>query len=527
MSSFRRSSLDVALLHQSVWEQALTRPDAIAVEEEDRAVTYAELAATADRLAVLLRQGGVRRGDRVAILLDNGIEACIAILGILRADAAYVPINPATPPARVASILDQVEAAAALTVLSCEALLFDAIAMVQHNPPALTMVLDDRAPRAGATQTYADIATVTSVLPPNENIEADPVYLLFTSGSTGQSKGVVATHRSVKATIRWGVEYFQMGGDDRISNHSRLSFDVSMFDIFCAFYAGATLCPLTDRGECAFPGDFIRRRRITLWFSVPNVISMLSRSGQLAEAPFPTLRAALFAGEALTPTMVQDWKTHQPLVPIYNLFGPTEASIIVTVHNVGVDSPFDGSGVVPIGRAIRDAELFVLQMDRDEEADIGVTGRLVITGTQVTNGYWRRPDLSAAVFVPNPLKPGANSVCYLTGDLARRDADGLLYFLGRSDSQVKVNGFRVELGDVECAVGLHPAVNSVVAAVHGEPLRLVVFVTLSRPATVDDLYCHMKTQLPAYMVPTDLHIVQDMPVNDSGKIDRRALLSRE
>lgn len=533
MGAPSQTVIDVSLLHQAVEIQARQRPDHIAIDDGTRQMTYAELCRRMESVAASLIAHGVKRGSRVGILADNGIEAYVAILGALRADACFVPLNPGFPALRLADILDQAEADAVITLNSHVALLRETLQAQTGKPVAAVLLADAEPPAEQLTGAPVTVGQATleaadgSQLGPSRNIEEDLAYILFTSGTTGRPKGVMVPHRGVRSIVRWGIDYFAIQPRDRLSNHSRLSFDVSLFDIFTAFYAGATLCPLTAAGDLAFPGEFIRRQRITIWFSVPSVIGMMLRSGQLAGGAFPSLRAALFAGEALAPDWVAGWREHQPQVPIFNLYGPTEASIVVTVHAVGVDSPFEPGKPVPIGRATRDTELLILKPDADEEVAPGEVGRLMICGIQLACGYWRRPDLTASAFRPNPLKRDSGALMYDTGDLASRDAGGLIYFLGRSDDQVKVQGYRIELSEIEItlrsAAGVHSAA---VVAVGRNPTRLVGFV-VPRNAESGDLeeaaLQHLESRLPYYMIPKRILIVADLPYTDHGKVNRQAL----
>ena len=252
---------------------------------------------------------------------------------------------------------------------------------------------------------------------------------------------------------------------------------------------------------------------------------MLVRSRQIASGPFITLRAALFAGEALPPESVAAWREHQCHVPLFNLYGPTEAAIVVTVHNVGVDVPFVPNRPVPIGIETRDSELLILNMDNDNSAAVGETGRLMITGSQLAKGYWRQPELTAAAFRINPLKPEVNTCMYDTGDLAYRDASGHIVFQGRLDSQVKIKGYRVELGEIEAAMGACPGLRESAAIVDpNDPTSMIAVVSrTSDELTEERLFAVMDERLPAYMVPQRIIIMEELPRNENGKVDRSAI----
>jgi amino acid adenylation domain-containing protein len=522
-----------SLLYQAVDHHAARSGSSIAIDEGDRRLSYAELAGTMHRGATLLSSTGVARGDRVAILINNSIEACVAILSTLRADACFVALNTDWPAARIAAILDEAEVAAVFAVRANLSLLGDAVAQMKTRP-ALLVLLDGEAGELRADPRFpaaardlkgkAELDASPAAPPPPRNIAEDLAYVLFTSGTTGTPKGVMVQHATIGSTIRWGVDHFAITPADRLSNHSRLSFDVSLFDIFCGFTAGATVCPVIDAGDRSFAGKFIRDRRITLWFSVPSVLGMMIKARQLAAGRFEHLRAILFAGEPLRPEWVAAWREHQPHIPIYNLYGPTEGSIVCTVHNVGIDSPFVADRPVPIGRETRDSELLILDRDADRAAAPGEVGRLMICGAQVAAGYWRRPDLTARAFRINPLKAGTGVRMYDTGDLASKDAAGIIHFVGRADNQVKIQGFRIELEEVELALGACPGVRDAAAYVVDRGGDKLLHAAVAGDGVDEEaIVAALQQRLPKYMVPARIRILEALPHNASGKVDRTRL----
>lgn len=514
--------------------QAEGNGESIAIDEGARQVSYAELASAMKRLASLLVARGVRRHDRVAFLIDNGIDACVAMLGIMRADACFVALNPAWPAARIADILDDAEPSAIVGVKAFWPLLGDALQSTKNAALRAIICLDGSGEEITSPVGRNDLRRIVHGQeavdnavpnpPPCRNTDEDIAYILFTSGTTGKPKGVMIQHKAILSTIRWGVERFAITKKDRLANHSRLSFDVSLFDIYCAFTAGAAVCPLTTPGECAFPGNFIRRQRITIWFSVPSVIGMMLKARQLSAGRFEHLRAVLFAGEALPPEMVTAWRRHQPHVPIYNLYGPTEAAIVCTCHEIGVDSPFFPDRPVPIGRETRESRLLVLRRDVDVEVSANEVGRLMICGAQLATGYWRRPDLTANAFRPNSIEPSAGERMYDTGDLAMRDEAGIIHFVGRADTQVKIRGYRIELGEIEIVLGACSGVQEAAAFVAGtgEERRIVAAVS---GGTTDEevLYKEIEKRLPSYMLPSQIIFLDSLPRNANGKVDRARL----
>jgi amino acid adenylation domain-containing protein len=520
-----------ALLHEAVEAWGDATPNSPAVDDYGDVWTYRELRGHMRRIAAVLRNAGAGRNSRVAVLMDNNPLAYAALLGVLAADACFVPLNPSFPPLRLANILRQAEPAALITLQQHLHLLSQAL---DGFTPAPVVVLDAERNGQVAEPPWhvfwaSDVAAASGAFSPPKNREEDLAYILFTSGTAGQPKGVMLSHRAVMSVLRWAQKLWGLSPTDRFANHSRLTFDVSMFDIFGGFLAGGTVCPVTGAKDLTFPGEFIGSRRITVWCSVPSVIGMMIRSRQLAARPFAGLRAALFIGEALPAEWAIEWRRHQSQTPIYNTYGPTEAAIFCTAHNAGVDRPLEAGRPVPIGLPSTDCELFVLRMDVDELAAPGEVGRLMIAGTQLANGYWRAPEITHRAFRPNPFKRDLGALMYDTGDLAVSDADGMLTWVGRSDSQVKVRGYRIELGEVEIVLRSAPKIHDAVvfAAPNGIELVAAVILTGDQEELEEDaLREYLGSQLPAYMMPTRFVFLPEFPVNANGKIDRRKVRDR-
>jgi amino acid adenylation domain-containing protein len=513
-----------------LWAEAT--PGQVAIEEDVRSLTYGDLAQQVKRVASVLALSGVVRQDRVLILIDNGIEACVAILGVMRANACYIPLAPGNPPLRLADIWRQAEPTAIVTVTANLALLQQIVEKGSLRANTL-LILDGNPLGEPVLHNAFDVILGRSDIscagspPPVTTIDEDLAYILFTSGSTGHPKGVKVSHRAAKATISWGCAYFRIDQSDKLSNHSRLVFDVSIFDIFCALSSGATLCPLTQAGDLSFPGNFIRRHGITIWFSVPSVLGFMVQSREVSSGAFPTLRAALLAGEPINPAWASAWRKHQPAIPLYNLYGPTEAAIVCSIHQIGVDSPLDG-GYIPIGVANDNCELLVLKEDADLLADDDEIGRLFIAGTQLAEGYWRQPELTLKAFVRNPFKTEFAAKMYDSGDLAVRSQNGQITFAGRRDSQVKVMGFRIELGEIEAALSQCKGVLEVAVIVHGNPAVIRAFVACdhtTQGSLEPEIRAELEQKIPKYMMPRDIIFLDNLPHNQNGKIDRGALSS--
>ncbi len=539
MSAARPDAPHFALLHHAVEHHAEINPEHLAVDEGERTITYGELRHSMEQVAAVLMEGRLTRNRRVGLYLENGIGACVAMLGALRAGACYVPIPPSFPAERNAAIVLDSQPFA---IVSVSPLLPGLLAVLPHvlaAPASLLIVLDATAENLSNAGLLPQLAAhFGSIMardaleraverpPAVGTIEEDLAYILYTSGTTGTPKGVMLSHRNVSSFLCWAMGYFALTSEDRISNHSNISFDLSVFDIFGAFFAGATVCPITTPGDRAYPARFIKDRRITVWFSVPSVLGLIRSAKQLTEGAFSAhLRLAIFCGEALAPEFAAAWLATHPQIPIINMYGPTEAAIACTYHRVGVDLPFDPKKPVPIGRPSRDTEILVLDLESDREAGSGETGRLMICGTQVCPGYWRRPELTALSFRINPSKSEFGARMYDSGDLAYKDAQGILHFVGRRDSQVKVMGHRIELGEIEVVLGRAASVSEAAVVLLEDPTpTLVAAVAVTGdPVSEEQILTHCESLLPMYMVPQRVVFFPSLAKNDNGKLDRKAI----
>ncbi|MCU1463835.1 MAG: putative acyl-CoA synthetase [Acidimicrobiales bacterium] len=477
------------LLHELLEAAARRTPRQVAIVDGERECSYEELDATANRLANGLIGRGVEPGDRVGLHLKKSVDAVAAIYATLKAGAVYVPLDPDAPAARVATVVDD--------------------GAIAHVVDADLVDRLDRGP--------TDAPVV-------ERRPDDLAYLLYTSGSTGRPKGVMLSHRNGTAFVEWAGREYRVGADDRLSSHAPLHFDLSIFDLFAAAAAGATLV-LVPRQASMFPvelASFIERRGITVWYSVPSVLNALVRRGALARGALPELRLVMFAGEVFPTAPLRALMAAVPHARFANLYGPTETNVCTAGDVPALRRDDD---VVPIGRPITGVEV-VAVTDDGGLAGRGEVGELLVRGPTVAAGYWGDAAGTAARWVEFPPGAGGDR-WYRTGDLARTRADGAFEFAGRRDDQVKSRGYRIELGDVEHALQAHPLVaESAVVAVPDELLtnRLKAFVVATSPVTVHELLTDLATRLPRAMVPTEVELRSALPRTATGKIDRQQLL---
>lgn len=525
------------LLQNWVTRQAESRPDARAIVFGNESLTYAELDQRSNQLAHLLREGGCRKGDRVCILMPKSPEAILSMIGALKAGCMHVPIDPASPAARIARILECCQNRWILAAGSVMPLLEELLADEKFRRTILVGWLDSEKVEAKTFQpgfSRSDLQVAPTRALAQECEASDPAHILFTSGSTGTPKGVVITHSNVMAFVSWALEHFGIDYTDRFSGHTPFHFDLSTFDIFGAFAAGAEL-HLVPPGVALLPPklvEFIRNSQLTQWFSVPSVLNYIAKFNALRQGDLPSLRRVLWCGEVLpTPALIY-WMKHLPHVRFTNLYGPTEATIASSYYDVPA-CPNDSQEQIPIGTACGGEELLVLDEDLDPVPPRHV-GHLYIGGAGLSPGYWRDPEKTAAAFLPDPrcsVGPSASikNRLYRTGDLAWEDESGCIYFVGRADSQIKSRGYRIELGEIETALNSCEALQEgAVVAIQAENFGgwMICCAYVPRKGaniTQALLRTHMEKLVPAYMLPVRWMQYPVLPKNANGKVDRPRL----
>ncbi|WP_431262150.1 amino acid adenylation domain-containing protein [Roseateles chitinivorans] len=501
-------------IHALFEEQARVRPQATALVFEQQQLSYAELNARANQVAHRLLALGIQPDDRVAICLHRGVEMVVGLLGILKSGAAYVPLDPAYPAARLAYMLQDSEPAAVLTQ---QALVQDMRQGVAIGVPVLAL---DGAEAA--------------LLKEQPSHDPDPVrlgltashlaYIIYTSGSTGQPKGVMVEHRGVVNRLRWMQEALDLRPDEAVLQKTPFGFDVSVWEFFWPLMIGARLVMARPEGhkDPAYLCAVIRDTRVTTIHFVPSMLQQfLAYEGA---ASCEGLRRVVCSGEELPAALARQLLSALPGAQLHNLYGPTEASVDVTVWTCARD---DDRPFVPIGRPIANTALYVLD-PQGQPTPLGVSGELHIAGVQVARGYWNRPELTQQRFVPDPFAARAGARMYKTGDLARWLPDGSIDYLGRNDHQVKIRGFRIELGEIEARLAQCPGVREAVVIARPGPLedrRLVAYLTAhaGQPLEVAPLRDHLRSALPDYMVPSAFVVMEALPLTPNGKLDRQAL----
>lgn len=519
------------LLGHLLTDAAERYPDRAAVADPQSSLSYAALEQHANQLAHTLRETGVRQGDRVGLFLNKSVEAIVGVYGILKTGAAYVPLDPFAPASRLAYIARNCDIRCLVTGQEKSGAWGDLLDAGAPVDSIVVLNADDREiapPREGIRCLGREaLVGAQDTVPPISTIGQDLAYILYTSGSTGQPKGVMLSHLNALAFVRWCHDYFQASAEDVFSNHAPLHFDLTILDIYTAAMAGGRL-DVVPPEVSVFPvqlAAFIDQHAITIWYSVPSVLTMLALHGNLAPGRLPSLRHMIFAGEVFPTKHLRNLMKALPHARFTNLYGPTETNVC-TYYRVPV-LPEDQTEPIPIGRAIDNVEVFAVS-ESGERLPPGEVGELYVRGVTVAYGYWGDPEKTARAFLTNAVVPSQNRI-YRTGDLVRENGEGDYLFLGREDHQIKSRGYRIEIGDIEAAVYAHPdvaecAVIPVPDEVVGNRIKAVV-VAKRQGLSEGDLAAFLATLLPKYMIPETFEFVTAIPKTSTGKVDRQALSS--
>jgi amino acid adenylation domain-containing protein len=510
------------LLQQLLSKSAKKYPRKEAVWARGRGVTYRELEERSNQLAHLLGKQGVNKGDRVGLFFPKCVESVISMLAVLKAGGVYVPLDPQAPADRVGYIIGNCGIRVLITNHETR----------QALSPETLAILDccisaDQAENgdSGSMISWTLLAEFPADHAPNvASIETDLAYILYTSGSTGKPKGVIVTHRNALTFVEWCAEEFQVRSEDRLSNHAPLHFDLSVFDIYNALEAGATVYLITEE-LAPFPTSlaaFIQEKEITIWYSVPSALTLLLLHGCLTPKKLGCIRTILFAGEVFPMKYLRQLAEMAPKADLYNLYGPTETNVC-TYYKVERER-LAGLEKLPTGIACANTDAFAVT-DDGRLAGVGESGELYVRGPAVTHGYWADVEKTRKMVVPNPFQENFEEKIYRTGDLVTLNKDGNFYFQGRRDCMIKSRGYRIELGEIESALLSHPGVKeAAVLAVPDEVVgnRIRAVVSLNHPDSLKplDLQQHCSTRIPKYMIPELIDLCEELPKTSTGKIDR-------
>ena len=496
---------------------------------KDLSVTFGELVIASNQLANCLISYGLRRQDRVVFCLERSINSIFAIAGILKADSIYVPIDAKSPLKRLGKIITDCQP----SFIICDSLTIKNILQVVSNikitPKIIVM---------GANNDQLDIRTkglidqdlIERCDKSNlkyRNIDTDIAYILYTSGSTGDPKGVMISHLNIRNYIEWAIDCIGITEKDNILSTAPFHFDMSTFDIYCAMKAGAKLC-ITPESYLLFPSKLVKlieAEKITVWKAISSLLMYLVKTKSIDRGRVENLKKIIFAGEILPTKYIVEWMKIYPDKIFYNGYGPTEATGISTYYKLE-RIPENIREPIPIGKPCLNTEVLLLKKD-NSLAQQGEIGELCIKGSGLSKGYWNDSQKTAESFVTNPVTKIAGDLIYRTGDLAKLNSNGDFEFIGRKDHQIKHLGYRIELFEIENAILSINCVNDTAAilttSLEYDLPELIAFIELKDGISKADVKVKLKKKLPHYMLPQRLIQMDNILRTDRGKIDRQAL----
>ncbi|HET9209471.1 MAG TPA: non-ribosomal peptide synthetase [Thermoanaerobaculia bacterium] len=499
-------------LHGLFERQAELHPEAAAVVCERERLTYGEVNRLANQLAHYLRgQLAVQASQPVALMVPRSAQMIIGILAILKAGASYVPIDPAYPPDVVMDTLE--DCGARVLLLSSGSL--------------------QKAARFDGDLFFVDLQLANLTEPvENPGVELDgaaAAYVIYTSGSTGKRKGVVVEHRSIVNTVLWRNELYGFGAGSTVLQIPSYTFDSSVEDIFCMLTSGGALVIPTEaqRADTRTLRLLIQEHAVTSLIITPSFHRAFLLEIETSRPPregLSSLKVVTIAGEETTPDLVRRHYRCLPEAALINEYGPTENAVCATVCALN-----ENDSRVPIGTPIDNVAVYVLDA-RMRVLPKGARGELFLAGPGLARGYLNRPDLTAERFVPNPVSPQRSARLYRTGDLARWGLDGKLEFMGRADNQVKVRGFRVELGEIEAVLRSHPLMADVAVVCRENECKekhLAAYLVGPQAADLPEIRRYLSQALPPFMVPELWRALAELPVTVHGKVDRNKLAAQE
>lgn len=495
-------------LHQSLWNHLISLGDHKAIDSDIGQLSYQQLKETCVKLVQNLTP---LKQKQIGIWSPRTLSTYPSILGTFLAGKTYVPLSPENPGERNQSIIDQAGIRVVLVGTREDASWSSFCSLIKTK--LIILYLDE-----------LDFDGRDDELSFDHIDEKDLAYLLFTSGSTGKPKGVGISYENLSWYLKHLGQYYTFEKQDRFSQTFEFSFDLSVHDLFVCWYHGATLCPMSLQDKL-FAGAYIERQKISVWFSVPTMAAQMDQLGSLQPNSYPYLRYSLFCGEAFPVNLAQKWQTAAVNSTVENLYGPTEATIAFTRFRYqGEHSKDSKNGILSIGRPFSGLDFWIKDTETGElHREPGLSGELVLAGNQVANGYWKDKEKSKqSFFKHNGLD------CYLTGDRVELDQDGNLFFLGRLDQQIKFQGHRIELTEIE--YHLKAIIGSEKAVVIGHPVddlgkieALVGVIESHIDRKETEIIELMRTRLAPYMVPKRIIKMGSLPINTSGKVDRKKI----
>ncbi|QHG16471.1 amino acid adenylation domain-containing protein [Nostoc sp. ATCC 53789] len=502
------TTIPTQLLHELFVEQATQHPQKLAIAASQLTLTYAELDRLSNYIGRQLRDLGARPNQLVAVVMEKGWEQLVAVLGILKSGAAYLPIDPSLPQERLSWLLDNAEVAIAFTQPQLEANL-------SFATQVKWLTIDD-----------STLVQASTKLPlPSIQTPEDLAYVIYTSGSTGTPKGVMIDHRGAANTILDINQRFGVTAEDRVFAISSLSFDLSVYDIFGTLAAGGTIIMPDAQGsrDPVHWLDVLQREQVTVWNSAPALMKLLVEyAGDRCDRLPSSLRLVMMSGDWIPVTLPEQIHSLGNNVQVISLGGATEASIWSIFYPIETIDPSWTS--IPYGKPLSNQSFHILDEALQPRPD-WVPGQIYIGGIGLAQGYWRDPAKTQASFIHHPR---TGERLYRTGDLGRYLPDGNIEFLGRIDFQVKIRGYRIEIGEVETVLQQNPAIRSVAVSAVGkqrDEKQLVAYIVFEQEQSITslELRSYLQQKLPEYMIPSMFMFMDSLPLSSNGKVDRRAL----
>ncbi len=497
----------LGLIHEEITAIAEQYPDRIALRSIESEVTYRVMDSRANQLAQRLMAQGIGTEDLVAICLYRSIEMVISLLAVLKAGAAYLPVDPGLPEERMAFMIEN--SAAALLITEKD---------VASPEGIQTWILSE----LGIENSGLDFQ-----LPYSK--ENQPCYLIYTSGSTGTPKGVVIEHKNLANYLNFARQTYSGGKTINSAVHSSMGFDATITSLYLPLITGGTVNLVSEKNEIDALAKVIAEAESPLLLKITPV-HLKILGDKLSAAMMQKIAILIIGGEALNTSQLASWREKVPSIRIINEYGPTETVVGCSIYEIPTGDNFPGS--VPIGKPIGNTQLYILD-DRLEPVADGVAGELYIAGAGVGRGYLKLDEKTRERFIQNPYTTGCNDLMYKSGDLAKYNSAGIIEYIGRSDQQIKMRGHRIEIGEIEAVLLIHPAVNQAAVIFYNDGdydnQSLIAFVSSRSNAELEKstLFEHLKLKLPMYMMPEQFVIMDELPVTVNGKINRDALLIPE
>ena len=488
-------------------DSARRHANRIALEDGDILLTYVQYLHRAEQIGTGLIRQDLNRAP-VVVMLPKSADALCTFMGAMFAGCPYVPMNMGTPISRSEKMFENLKPGAIICYQAqCDAL--------RQAFPGIAVLCFEQ-----LLETVADPVALEASL--SNVTDTDPIYIMYTSGSTGVPKGVTIPHIGVIDYAHWVVERFGFDESTVMASQAPFYFDNSIFDIYGSMLAGGKLV-IVPENMYMFPGklpQYLLEHDITSIFWVPSVMINVANSGALTGIDLPKLKNIAFCGEVMPNTQLNIWRRALPGRCFANLYGPTEISDVCCYYIV--DREYADSDPLPIGVACENMRIHILTED-NREAAVNEQGELCVVGSGLALGYWNAPQITEKVFVSNPLQPNVPQRMYRTGDLACRNEEGLIMFQGRKDNQIKLRGNRIELGEIEAAAMCVPGVENVCALLDQENQQIVLFVETKATFLLRRFNMELKKYIPLYMMPGKLVCMEQLPHTPNDKIDRVAL----